>query len=222
VNLLDRDLYHEEDIRVIGEICGRLCDNTPPMLDHRDLIKIALEAKATDAAILDTSVIQFHEDFRKACEKNVCRKYDTTWMGPPAIGPIRELKKRALSYRHGLLFQTVHPLKSNFDIKGMFAAAGVHENIFKGLVEKIRSTYPLEAFLPLSAGCCSVCEKCAYLEKEPCRFPDQAVASVEAYGMNVIALQKSAGLPYNNGKSFVTYVGLILFDRAEEKGFRSE
>ncbi len=189
------------------------------MPEGNDLVKMALESNASGAAILQTSEIQFHEDFRKACEKNFCRKYDTNWMGPPAVGPISELKQRATAYRQGLLFQTVHSLNSNFDIKGMLSAAQVHQKVFRDLLEKIRSTYPSEDILPLSAGCCSVCEKCAYLDKEPCRHPDQAVSSVEAYGMNVIALEKSAGLPYYNGKNSVTYVGLILFDKS---GIRSQ
>ncbi len=184
------------------------------MLNGRDLIKIALESDASDAAILDTSKIQFHEDFRKACERNLCRKYDTNWMGPPAIGSISDLMQRATSYRQGLLFQTIHQLTSNFDMKGMLSAAEIHRRIFGDLLEKIRSAYPSEDILPLNAGCCSICEKCAYLGREPCRHPDQAVSSVEAYGMNVIALEKSAGLSYNNGKNSVTYVGLILFDKA--------
>jgi len=184
------------------------------MIDGNELIRIALESNASHAAVLDASEIQFHEDFRKACEKNVCRKYDTNWMGPPAIGPVSELKERASAFRHGLLFQTVHPLTSNFDFKGMMAAAGVHANVFRELRGKIRAAYPGGDFLPLDAGCCSVCERCAYLDQEPCRSPEQAVSSVEAYGMNVIALQKSAGLPYNNGKNSVTYVGLILFDKS--------
>lgn len=183
------------------------------IVDGNELVKIAREANVSDAAIVDTSVIQFHEDFRKACEKNFCRKYDTNWMGPPAIGPIRELIERARSYRHGLLLQTVHRLVSNFDMKGMLAAAKVHDQVFRALLEKIRSLYPDENILPLAAGCCNFCERCAYLDKEPCRNPDQAVSSVEAYGMNVIALEKSAGLPYYNGKNSVTYVGLILFDK---------
>jgi predicted metal-binding protein len=212
-NLLEHDLYHEEAAPVMREIGDGLCHNNLSMLDSKSLIRIAVETKASDAAILNTSEIQFHEDFRKACEKNVCRKYDTTWMSPPVIGPISELKLRAMRYRHGLLFQSVHPLISNFDFKGMVAAMGIHGCIFKDLVGRIRREYPLEEILPLSAGCCSICERCAYLDQEPCRFPDQAVASVEAYGMNVIALQKSGGLPYNNGKNTVTYVGLILFDK---------
>jgi len=183
------------------------------MLDEQELIRIARESKASDAAILDTSVIQFHEDFRKACEKNFCGKFDTNWMGPPAVGPISELARRARSYGKGLLFQSVHQIRSNFDMKGMLAAAKVHEKIFRDLLAKIREVYPAEDILPLNAGCCSVCEKCAYPDKEPCRFPDQAVSSVEAYGINVIALEKSAGLPYYSGKNSVTYVGLILYDK---------
>jgi predicted metal-binding protein len=182
-------------------------------IDGQSLIAIALESKASHAAILDTANIQFHEDFRKACERNFCKKFDTNWMGPPAIGPIVELTKRAVGYRHGMLFQTIHPVASNFDMKGWFEAAKIHEGVFRLLLARIRKEYPTEEILPLNAGCCQLCPRCAYLDHEPCRNPDQAVSSVEAYGMNVIALQKSAGLPYNNGKNAVTYVGLILFDK---------
>jgi predicted metal-binding protein len=183
------------------------------MIDGKDLVAIALESNATQAAIIETSSIQFHEDFRKACEKNFCGKYDTNWMGPPAIGPISALMQRATSYRQGILFQTVHRVASNFDMKGMLEGAKIHNTIFRNLLEKIRKKYPGEDILPLNAGCCSNCEKCAYLDHEPCRYPDQAVSSVEAYGMNVIALEKSAGIPYYYGKNFVAYVGLILFEK---------
>jgi predicted metal-binding protein len=184
------------------------------MLDGNELVKIAMESDAANAAILDTASIQFHEDFRKACAKNFCRKYDTNWMGPPAIGPIQDLRQKAVRYRQGLLFQTVHAVASNFDMKGMLAAAKIHENVFRTLLAGIRKQFPEEEILPLNAGCCGLCEKCGYLTQEPCRHPDQAVSSVEAYGINVIALQKSAGLPYYKGKESVIYVGLILFNKA--------
>ena len=182
------------------------------MLDASDLIKIALESNVSHAAILPTTEIQFHEDFRKACEKNFCRKYDTNWMGPPAIGPIGILMKRATGYGRGLLFQTIHQVAGNFDMKGMLQSVRLHRQVFHGLMENLRKKYPVEEFLPLDAGCCSICEKCAYLDHEPCRHPDLAVSSVEAYGINVLALQKSAGVPYYHGKNTVCFVGLILFD----------
>jgi predicted metal-binding protein len=183
------------------------------MIRGEDLVQIALDSDAERAAVLDTSQIEFHEDFRKACERNVCGKYGTNWMGPPAIGPISELKRRVEAYRHGLLFQTVHRVAGSFDIKGMVEKAAVHEKIFRDLLGRIRERYPSEYLLPLGAGCCGLCERCAYLDDEPCRHPDQAASSVEAYGINVIALEKSAGLPCYNGKGTVTYVGLILFNK---------
>jgi predicted metal-binding protein len=183
------------------------------MLDGKELVRIALESNASHAAILNAAEIQLYEDVRKACEQNFCRKYDTNWMGPPAIGPISELGPRVRSYRQGLLFQTVHQLTSSFDMEGWGRAAGIHNTIFRALLEKIRAAYPAETLLALNAGCCSVCERCGYVDQQPCRNPEQAVSSVEAYGMNVLSLQKSAGVPYNNGKNTVTYVGLILFDK---------
>ncbi len=175
-------------------------------------ITVALDSKASHAAILDVAQIQFHEDFRKACEKNFCRKYDTNWMGPPAIGPIEILRQRALRYKRGLLFQTVHPVASNFDMEGMLEGAKEHKEIFWDLIDRIKKQFPEDDLLPLDAGCCSLCEKCAYLDHETCRHPERAVSSVEAYGINVIALQKSAGVPYYHGKNNVCYVGLILFN----------
>jgi predicted metal-binding protein len=183
------------------------------MVDGGMLTALALESGATHTAILDVAQIRFHEEFRKACEKNVCRRYAACWVGPPVIGPVSILKQKVLQFERGLLFQTVHAIAGNFDMKGMLAAGIAHDQIFLRLVGSIRQAYPAEPFLPLNKGCCNLCERCAYLDKEPCRHPDLAAPSVEAYGMNVIALQKSAGVPYYHGKNAVCYVGLILFDR---------
>lgn len=180
--------------------------------DLNDLVKDALELNASHAAIADTSKIKFHEEFRKACEKNVCRKYDTNWMGPPAIGPIEELMEKARKYKQGLLFQTVIQLNSPFDLKGMNAGYVKHCENFRTILNHIKTKYGLKDMLPLNAGCCSVCDKCAYLDNQPCRHPDKAFSSVEAYGMDVMALEKNSGIPIYNGKNTVSYVALILFN----------
>jgi predicted metal-binding protein len=182
------------------------------MITAEDLKQTALDLNISHTALLDTSDIQFHEDFRKVCEKNVCGKYNATWMGPPVIGPIRDLKKKVLRFRQGLLLQTVHQVAGSLDMKGMLAAAGEHRAVFRSFLEKIRKKFPDDNFLPLDAGCCSYCEKCAYQDNEPCRNPDWAVSSVEAYGMNVAALMKTAGMSLNHGKEAIGFVGLILFN----------
>jgi predicted metal-binding protein len=60
------------------------------------------------------------------------------------------------------------------------------------------------------AGGCRVCPACAY--PEPCRFPEQAVSAVEAAGINVTELSRTANLKYNNGPNTVTYFSMILLD----------
>jgi predicted metal-binding protein len=140
-------------------------------VNREHLVKDALDCGAAYAAIADTSEISFHEDFRKACEKNACGRFDTNWMGPPAIGPITELMEKVRAFREGLLFQTVHQLRSSFDFKGMMDAGKPHRQVFRRLLGRTRTEYHFEKILPLDAGCCNICEKCAYLDGEPCRHP---------------------------------------------------
>ena len=179
--------------------------------NDEQLVKEAIEAGAARAVIVETSRIAFHEEFRQACERNACGKYATSWMGPPAIGPIAELTERARHYGKGLFFQTVHPLARSFDMKGIEEAVKVYRQVFGKLVERLKEAHGLDDVLPLGAGCCGVCGRCAYLDNEPCRNPDQAVSSLEAYGMDVMALARDLGMPYNAGPKTVSFFGLILF-----------
>lgn len=50
---------------------------------------------------------------------------------------------------------------------------------------------------------------------EPCRFPDRAMASLEAYGVAVSELAEACGMKYINGQSTVTYFGAFLYRKAE-------
>lgn len=181
-------------------------------IDFNDLVQTALASKASHAAIAEVAQIKFVEDFRKACEQNVCRKYNTNWVCPPAVGAFAELKDKACQYKQGLFFQTVHQMAKTFDWKGMMAAKKVHDAVFRSILDNVRQKHKLKDVLPLNAGSCEVCERCAYLDNEACRLPDQAFASVEAYGIDVINLEKACGIPYYNGKNTVSYVGLILFN----------
>jgi predicted metal-binding protein len=66
--------------------------------------------------------------------------------------------------------------------------------------------------LHLCAGGCGVCERCAKQDGQPCRAPELAMPSLEAYGVNVSALASAAGMKYINGQNTVTYFGAVLFD----------
>lgn len=176
------------------------------------LIDEILQLGASDVLLFDTSVITFNEGFRDACEQNSCGKYGTTWSGPPAIGPISELIKKVKQYKHGIFVQNVFQLEDSFDIEGMEEAAKEHERIFRRILKHIKTNYNFNSLLPLNAGCCTLCPRCTYLDGEPCRYPEEAVSSVECYGIDVYALKRSLGLPLSAGANTVGYIATFLFN----------
>ena len=64
--------------------------------------------------------------------------------------------------------------------------------------------------LLLGAGGCRVCQCCAKVNGQACRHPEQALSSLEAYGINVSVLASMAGMKYINGANTVTFFGAVL------------
>lgn len=155
--------------------------------------------------------IVFNSAFRDACAANQCGKYGTNWACPPGVGAPAELEARARCFTHGLVIQTVWPIEDAFDFDGMMAGAAQHNALFRRAVARVSPMLDVSEILPLSAGACGVCDPCTYPSGEPCRFPERAMASLEAYGIDVAALIDRAGLCYTNGPDTVSYVGLILY-----------
>ncbi|MDD4644577.1 MAG: DUF2284 domain-containing protein [Bacteroidales bacterium] len=180
------------------------------MQSTTNLPSLALQLGATRAAIVEVSEIQFSDTFRQLCELNSCGKYNASWMCPPAIGPCDELRNKVLEFDQGLVVQTVYYLEDSFDFEGMMTAAAIHEKVFRDILNRVRDEHLLDPFLALNAGVCKFCENCSYPDRE-CLYPDEALSSVEAHGIDVTALVTACGIPYNNGPASVSYVGMILF-----------
>lgn len=179
---------------------------------QENLYSLALECGFTFAAWISPDRIPFAEELRSLCEQNSCGKYNTSWKGPPAIGPVEELMKEVLQHKYGLIVQTVGQLEDSFDYESMVEAEEVHQDHFFELVAEVRHRFPdiKEQLLALTVGCCHICDRCTYPDS-PCIRPDEAFASVEAYGINVNPMLTVGGLKYNNGPNTVSYVGLLLF-----------
>ncbi|MEG1427664.1 MAG: DUF2284 domain-containing protein, partial [Oscillospiraceae bacterium] len=64
--------------------------------------------------------------------------------------------------------------------------------------------------LYLGAGGCGLCDTCAIVTGEPCRFPENALASLESYGVSVSELATACGMRYINGANTVTYFGAVF------------
>jgi len=124
---------------------------------------------------------------------------------------IHELMDEIRAYDHVLVFQTIGELEDSFDIEGMYEAGSLHNNLSQNIKKIFADADGIKDPLHLGAGGCRVCEKCSKITGEPCRFPDKAMSSLEAYGINVSKLAAAAGMKYINGVNTVTYFGAVFF-----------
>lgn len=178
------------------------------------LISGTLALGVHKANVITTDKIELDRVFRDICASNGCGMYGKCYMCPPDVGDIDELMAEVREYDYALVYQTVSELEDSFDFEGMVAA----KKAFYPISQKLRSVFReagIEKVLHLSAGGCGVCKVCAKHTDEPCRHPNLAMASLEAYGFNVSRLAAAADMKYINGQNTVTYFGAVLFKENE-------
>jgi len=175
----------------------------------QELVTRALASGAAKATVIDAADIVLSASFRDICAGNSCGKYGRCWMCPPDIGEIEPLMAQVRSFRHGLLYQTIHEIEDSFDIEGMGEAGVQHAQVSQRISDAVRPLLP--GCLHLSCGGCHLCERCARLDDQPCRCPDKALPPMEGYGIDVYQTTRPTALKYINGQNTVTYFGIVLF-----------
>ena len=181
-------------------------------MDREQIKKQVLSWGAYKVNFVPVEKIEFERSFRDLCASNACGMYNRSWMCPPCVGEIDDLIARAKQYCWAMVYQTVNDLEDSYDIEGMLAA-GEQMN---RLTDRIRGELDFGPdALTLGAGGCRICKVCAKVEGKPCRFPEKAISSLEAYGVNVSKLAELAGMKYINGQNTVTYFGTVFFGKGE-------
>jgi predicted metal-binding protein len=173
----------------------------------QELIQEALDTGFSQAGELNVSALVFMPEVREMCRADRCRQYGKNWCCPPGCGSIEQAAERASKYSYGIIVQTIGKMEDDFDYETIQAASEKHKRSFAALVERLRAQYG--DILPMGAGTCALCETCTYPDA-PCRFPDQSISSMEAYGLWVSKVCELSGVPYNNGKQTITYTSCYL------------
>ncbi len=186
------------------------------MLSEEAMLHTALNNGAHKAALIRVKDIPFRREFRQACAANSCGKYGKCWTCPPDVGDIDELIAYAKTFDRCLLFQTVSELEDSFDIEGMLEAGRAHSELTRSVWRELQPQMPQDTLM-LSAGGCGACERCAKETNEPCRHPEQALASLEAYGIAVSEVAALGKMRYINGEDTVTYFSAMLFHGKESE-----
>ena len=171
----------------------------------------ALSLGATRSSVIEAKSVKTDRIFRDMCASNACGMYGKCHMCPPDVGEIDELMAKLDCYQYTLVYQMVSELEDSFDFEGMLEAKQRTYPLAQG-IRRLFSDLSIADSLHLGAGGCGVCKVCAKRTGSPCRFPEMAMSSLEAYGINVSELAKSAGMRYINGQNTVTYFGAVFFN----------
>ena len=179
------------------------------------IIEDIISAGATKVSVIDASEVSTDKVFRDICKANSCGSYGRCWACPPHCGEIDELMESLKAYDKAVVFQSVGELEDSYDFEGMTE----HKEKFVEVIEGAREAFNragVDGALVLGAGGCGICPVCSCREGKPCRFPSRAIVSLEAYGINVSLLAKTAGMKYINGANTVTYFGAVFYGKKGE------
>lgn len=157
---------------------------------------------------IDPQSLEFSGRIRWICE-NECPMYGKTWACPPGVGTVEDCRGKCRSFQNCLLISTITEVADIADIHATLATRGDHEDI----TNQVRDLLLQEGVEPyvLSTEACALCDRCAYLEGQPCRFPEKMHPCVESHGINIIPTLENLGIGFQYGENVVTWVSLLFF-----------
>ena len=156
----------------------------------------------------DPKELDFTGRIRWICQ-NECPMYNKSWACPPAVGEVGDCKAKCLAFGNCLMLVTMTEVNDIANIEETLATRPEHEAI----TNQVKDMLVAMGIMPyiLSTEACAECPRCAWLDGEPCRFPERMHPCVESHGINVIPLFETLGIPFIYGENIVTWVSLLFF-----------
>ena len=157
---------------------------------------------------IDPKTLDINQRVRYICQVE-CPMYGKSWACPPAVGSVEDCKAKCFAYDDCLMISTLTEVSDIANLEECLATRGAHEAITNEIADKMRAQ-GVEPYI-LSTEACAECERCAYLDGQPCRFPERMHPCVESHGINVVPSMEEIGIPFISGENIVTWVSLLLF-----------
>ena len=156
----------------------------------------------------DPRELEFSSRIRWICEHE-CPMYGKSWACPPGVGSVDTCRQVCMAYDHCLLISSIVEVRDIADMDETLATRPDHE----ALTEQVRELMKAQGVDPfiLSTEACTVCERCAILDGEPCRFPEKMHPCVESHGINVVDVLERRGLDFQFGANVVTWISLLFY-----------
>ena len=157
---------------------------------------------------IDPAELEFSDRIRWICE-NECPMYGKSWACPPGVGSVDSCKCKCKTYENCLMISTITEVTDIADMEETLATRPEHEAVTLQVRDLMREL-GTEPYI-LSTEACTLCERCAILDGEPCRFPESMHPCVESHGINVVPMLENHGLEFQFGANVVTWISLLFF-----------
>ena len=174
-----------------------------------NVLSMAIDIGFDHAGLLDPATLELRSEVRDMCSSDRCRNYGRSWVCPPACSTLEEGRAEIGKYSSGILVQTTAFTEDDFDYETMQRAGELQQERITKLRHMLRENFP--QILALGSGGCRLCGKCTYPD-EPCRNPELAIPSMEAYGLWVSDVCRKNDIPYNYGAGSITYTACFLIN----------
>lgn len=158
--------------------------------------------------VIDPRRISTADRVREIC-KNECQRYNSTWACPPAVGTLKECEERIHSYPEAVFFSSVAEVSDIMNMEELLSTRRAHEDLTTEIAYFLKE----EGYetLTLSTESCDICEECAYLKKEPCRFPERMHPCLESHGVVVSEIVEEEQMEYNLGANTILWFSMVLY-----------
>ena len=177
-------------------------------MDREKLEKQLAELPLMGYFFLEPEKLEFSQRVRRVCQQE-CPRYGKTWACPPAVGSVEACRCRCLGYGNCLMIATATEVGSVSNMQEALDTRVGHEEITNDVGALLREQ-GIEAYI-LSTEACGICERCAYLDGEPCRYPEKMHPCVESHGINLIPVLEENGMEFQFGGNVVTWVSLLFY-----------
>ena len=156
---------------------------------------------------IDPKALEFSGRIRWICEHE-CPMYGQSWACPPGVGSVGDCQGKCLRYENCLMISPIPEVPDIANINETLATRGDHEAITNQVGDILREA-GLRPYI-LSTEACALCDRCAILDGQPCRFPEKMHPCVESHGINVIPILEEQGLAFQYGENVVTWISLLF------------
>lgn len=153
-------------------------------------------------------ILQFRNAYARSAKKNA-NVMILLGPVPPAVGTLQECEKKIKSYPQAVFFSSVAEVSDIMNMEEMLSTRRAHEDLTTE-VGKYLNKEGYETYI-LSTESCDICEKCAYKEGKPCRYPDRMHPCLESHGVVVNEIVERESMEYNLGGNTILWFSMVLF-----------